>query len=105
MVADHLIDDEAQELLGKFRVKIGFLGKFPQARDLPRLALGIGRGQGGSGLVFAHGLGDAEALGQHVDERCINIVDALAIGGEHRVGRLRGRVGGGLRGIVHRLQT
>ena len=34
MVADHFLDDEAQELLGELRVEIGVCGKLAQAGDL-----------------------------------------------------------------------
>src|SRR5690606_8918725 len=85
VVADDLVDHEADELLAVLGVEIGFDGECAQAFDLARLAGGVARGQAGLGLVLADRLGDAEALGQHVDQRGIDVVDRLAVGGEHRV--------------------
>lgn len=87
MVADHLVDDEAQELLGEFGVEIGLFRQLPQPRDLAGLAVRIGGGEGRLGLVFAHGLGNPEPLGEHMDQRRIDVVDALAEGREHLIGR------------------
>lgn len=62
-----------------------FLGQFAQARDLLLLPPRIGRGEGIGRLIFAHCLGDAEALRQDVDQGGVDIVDAAAEGGELRV--------------------
>jgi hypothetical protein len=45
----------------------------------------VARRQAGLGLVLADRLGDAEALGQHVDQRRVDVVDRLAVAREHRV--------------------
>jgi octaprenyl-diphosphate synthase len=86
MVADHLVDHEPQELLGKFRVQIGAGGQGAQAGDLIGLAAGVGGRQAGLCLVTAYCLGDLEAFGQHEHQGGIDIVDALAIGLQYRIG-------------------
>ena len=86
MVADHFVDDEAQEFLAEFGVELALLGQPAQAGDLLLLSRGIGRRQCYLRLVFAHRLRDPEAFGQHVDERCIDIVDAFAETGEDAIG-------------------
>ncbi len=88
MVADHLVDDEAQELLAEFGVELRFLGKMPQPRDLAFLAPRVGRRQPRGGLVAPHRLRHPEALGQHMDQRGVDIVDALAIAAQRLVGHL-----------------
>ena len=94
MVANDLVDHEAQEFLAELRVQIGFGRQAAQAVYLFTLAGRIGGGQGGAGLVPADRLGDAEPFGQHVDQRGVDVVDALAIAGQHRVAVSRiGRVG------------
>ena len=60
-----------------FGVEIGIDRQPLHPRDLLFLTARIGRGQVGLRLVLADGLGDLEALGQHEDERSIDIVDAL----------------------------
>lgn len=51
MVADHLIDDDAQEFLAEFGVEIGLPGQPAQARDLG----GIGRWQSARRLRYRDG--------------------------------------------------
>ena len=82
MMADHFIDDEAQELLGEVGIELRVGGKLAQPRDLAFLAGRIGGGKVAPRLVFAHGLGDLEAFSQHEDEGGVDIVDALTITGE-----------------------
>ncbi len=79
MVADHLVDDEAQELLGEVRVELGLLREPPQPRNLRSLPLRVGRGQAGGRLVGPDLLGHLEPLGEHVDKGGIDVVDAPAI--------------------------
>jgi octaprenyl-diphosphate synthase len=79
MVADHFIDDEAQEFFAEVGVELGVFGQFAQAGDLAFFAAGVAGGQGVGGFVFADRLCDAESFGQHVDEGRIDIVDAGAI--------------------------
>lgn len=89
MVADHFIDDEAKEFLGKLGIKIGLFRQFAQPCDLACFTVRIGGGKGDLRLVFAHRLRDPEPLGQDMDQRGIDIVDALAEGCEHRIGLMR----------------
>ena len=78
-MADHLVDDEAQEFLGEVRIQIGVCRKLAQARDLPFFAARVGRRQVMGRFIFADRLGDLKALGKHEDERRVDIVDTLAI--------------------------
>ena len=86
MVADHFVDDETQEFLAEVGIELRVLGQFAQPGDLALFPAGIGRGQGVGGLVGANRLGDAEAFGQHVDQRRIDIVDARAVAGKDGIG-------------------
>ncbi len=86
MVADHFIDDEADELLAEVGIEVRLFRQLAQAHDLALLASRIGGGQVLFGLVGAHGLGDPEAFRQHVDEGGVDIVDARAETGENGVG-------------------
>ncbi len=79
MVADHFIDDEAQELLGEVRVELGLLCKPPQPRNLLGFALRICWRQPGGCLEGADLLGDLEPLGEQVNEGRVDVVDAPAI--------------------------
>ncbi len=85
-MADHFLDDEAQELLGELGIELGICRQLPQPGDLPLLAARIGGGQAVLGLVGADRLGDAEALGEDVDQRGVDIVDAGAEAGEDGIG-------------------
>ncbi len=89
VVADDLVDHEAQELFGEIRVEPRRLGERPQAGDLLGLARGVGRGQAGGRLVAPDRLGDLEPLGEQEDQRRVDIVDALAKFVELRVGHCR----------------
>ncbi len=86
MMADHLVDDEAQEFLAEFGVELGFGGEPAQPRDLRRFARGIGGGQVVGGLVATDRLRHLEAFGEQVDQGGIDIVDALAITVQRFVG-------------------
>ena len=74
VVADHLVDDEAQEFFGEFRIKIGLRRQLAQPRDLAILAPRIGGRKPGLGLVPAHRLRDLEPFGEQEDE-CRNPKD------------------------------
>src|SRR6185295_16643334 len=78
MMADDFGDDEVQELLREIGVELGGLGELAQARDLLRLARRVGGRQAMRRLELAHGLRALEALGEQVNERCTDIVDAVA---------------------------
>lgn len=84
-MTDYLVDDEAQELFPELGVEVRIRRQFAQPLDLASFPIGIGRRERDLGLVLTHGLRDAEAFGQHVNERRIDIVDALAIGRENWV--------------------
>ena len=87
VVVDDFGDDEPQELLGEDRVEARLLGERRGAgRSGSRSRLGIGRRQLDGGLVAADRLGDLEALGEQVDERGVDVVDARPV-----VGQLRDR--------------
>ncbi len=104
MVADHFVDDKAQEFFAEFGVQIGRLGQGPKPSDLALFAVGISRRHGDLRLVFSYRLRNPETLSQHVDEGGINVVDALSITGQHRVsdGHIRAlRIGGSLRFMRH----
>ena len=93
MVADHFIDDEAQELFGKFGVEIRVLRQTAQPGDLAFLAAGVGGRQFVLGLVPANFLRDLEPFGQHEHKRRVDIVDTFAKALQSVVihGRLRSR--------------
>ena len=99
VVADNLVDDEAQEFFAELGIELGLLGQRPQAGDLPFLSRRIGGGQGIPRLVTPDRLGDPEALGQHVNQGRVDIVDALAVSAENRIG-LVARIM--VHGVVHR---
>ncbi len=79
MVSDHLIDNEPQEFLTEFRIKIGITGELPQARNLFLFAGRISRRKVIFGFIFTNGLSYLEPFGEHENQRGIDIVDALAI--------------------------
>ena len=78
MVADHFLDDEAQERLAELGIEIGILGQPTQPGDLRFLAPRIGGGQAVLGLVRPHRLSHFEALGEDMDQCGIDIIDALS---------------------------
>jgi len=90
MMADHFVDDEAQEFLGEVGVQLRVERKLAQAGDLFFLAARVGGGQGVGRLIFAHRLRDLESLRQHENQRRVDIVDALPVALQRLVqGRLR----------------
>src|SRR5699024_6007045 len=78
VTADHLGDDEGEELLGEFGVEVRVLGENPQAGDLSGLARFIGRRQPVFGLELADPFGEFEPLGQEVVEGGLAYVDYVA---------------------------
>lgn len=83
MMPDHLIDDEAQKLLGKLRIELGIVGKGAQASDLGGFTCRISRRQAMRCLIASHRLRHLEPLGEQENKRGIDIVDALAIAAQH----------------------
>ena len=94
VMADDLVDHEADEGFAELGVELGVDGEGAQAFDLTRLAARVAGGEAGLRLVLADRLGDAEPLRQHVDQRGVDVVDALAVGREHRIGLLGLRFAG-----------
>lgn len=86
MMTDHLIDDEAQELLGKIGIKSRFFSEPAQPRDLCRLPRRVRCGKGLVRLIPPHRLRNFEAFGEQVHERGVDIVDAVTILAERWVG-------------------
>lgn len=76
MVMDDLGDDEPEELLGEDGVEPCLLGERSKSRHLAFLACRVGGRQAGGCLVPPDVLGDLEALGEEVDERGVDVVDA-----------------------------
>ena len=81
MMADHFVDDEAQEFFGEIGVEFGIVGQLAQALYLPVLARRVGGRERGAGFILADSLGDLEPLSQHEYQRGIDIVDGIAISG------------------------
>ena len=79
VVADHLVDDEAEKFFRKFRIEVSIAGELPQPFDLLFLARGVRRGQVIFGFIFADRLGDLEPFGEDEHQRGIDIVDTLPI--------------------------
>ena len=74
VVTNDLGDDEGEELLREDRIQTGIAGKCPQTVHLAPFSSGIGGGKAEPGLEHPHALGAAEALGQQVDERGVEVV-------------------------------
>lgn len=82
---DHFLDDEVEEFLRKIRIELRCFRKRSEARDLLGLTRWIGRRHAPAGLELADGLGAFETLREQMDERRIDIVDAVTQGLELRV--------------------
>ena len=85
-MADHLVDDEPQELFPEIGIELGVFGQPAESRDLALLTRRVGWRKRVFGLVGAHRLGDAEPLGEHMDQRRIDVVDAGTEAGKDRIG-------------------
>lgn len=94
MVSDHFGDDEVEELLREGRVQFRVLREAAQAGDLFGFAVGVGRGQFVVRLEMADLLGALEALGEHVDNGSVDVVDAFAEPVQFRAYGLVGVAGG-----------
>ena len=82
MVADDFADDEREELLGELRVEVGVERQLTQPGDLLLFPVWISRREVVLGLESAHPLRVLEPLGEQVNERGIDVVDARAQLGE-----------------------
>src|SRR3546814_2153300 len=69
MVADNLVDDEAQEFFREFGVEVGAFGERSQPLDLRLFTRAVGGRQAVDGLVLPPRLGDLESFGQHENQR------------------------------------
>jgi hypothetical protein len=77
VLPNDFIDDKGQKLLGKVWVEVADRREMPQAALLLGFSSGIARGQSVPGLQFADSAGTTEPLRQHVDDRGIDIIDAV----------------------------
>jgi hypothetical protein len=77
VLANDFTNDKGQELLGKVWVEFADRREMPQTADLLGFSAGIARGQSVLRLQFADSAGTPEPLRQHVDDRGIDIVDAV----------------------------
>ena len=77
MLPNDFMNDKGQELLGKVWVKVADHREMPQTAHLLRFSAGIARGQPVLRLQFADSLGTSEPLRQHMDDRSIDIIDAV----------------------------
>jgi hypothetical protein len=77
VLPNDFIDDKGQKLLGKVWIEFADRREMPQAAHLLRFSAGIARGQPVLRLQFADGAGTSKPLCQHVDNRGIDIVDAV----------------------------
>src|SRR5690349_16714091 len=68
VVADHLVDHEAEEALREHRVQIGLDRQPVQPLDLAGLPLRVGRRHPVRGLQRPYLLGALEALGEQMDD-------------------------------------
>ncbi len=86
MMADHFIDDEAQEFFSKIGIEVCVLGEFTQTRDLPFFATRISGRKPRLRLVAAHCLRHLKPLGEHKHQCGINVVDTFPIMLQLRIG-------------------
>ncbi len=85
VMPDHLLDDEPEERLRERRVQFRLLRQPPEPRDLRLFPPRIGGRQPRLVLVPPHRLRHLEPLGEQVDQRRVDIVDAPAITAQHLV--------------------
>src|SRR5262249_2137498 len=78
VVADDFGDNEVDELFREGRIELGVLGERLEPLDHDLFALRIARRQTGRGLQLAHPARAAEALGEEIDQRGVDVVDAVA---------------------------
>jgi hypothetical protein len=77
MMPNDFTNDQGQELLGKVWVEFADSREMPQTAGLLGFPSGVARGQSVLGLQFADRVGTPEPLCQHVDDRGIDIIDAI----------------------------
>jgi hypothetical protein len=77
VLPNDFMNDKGQEVLGKVWVKFADLREMPQTTELLGFSVGIARGQSVPRLQFADSAGTPKPLRQHVNDRGIDIVDAV----------------------------
>jgi hypothetical protein len=75
---DDLSNDKGQEPLCKVRVQLADSRELTQTVYLLGFSCGIARSQSVLGLQFADCAGAPKPFRQHVDDRGINVIDAIA---------------------------
>src|SRR5689334_6847772 len=80
VVANNFLDNEIEKLLGEIRIEFGAMRQHAQTRDLSGLTVGIRGRQAFDGFQLSHRLGAFEAFGQKMNERRVDIIDAVAQG-------------------------
>ena len=89
-MVDHLGDDEVEKLFGEGRVEMSILGEAAQSVDLHEFTRRVGGRQSVGSLEPPDLLGEFEPLGQQMNERGVDVVDALSnavqLQGRSRVG-------------------
>lgn len=78
MMPDNFLHNEIQELLREIRIELGVVRQRTQPRDLLRLTPRIGGRQAMGCLELSDNLRTPEALGENVDQRRIDVIDAFA---------------------------
>jgi hypothetical protein len=76
-MSNDFTNDKGQELFGKVWVEFADRREMPQTADLLGFPARIARGQSVPGLQFADRVGTSEPLRQQVDDRGIDIIDAI----------------------------
>ncbi len=78
MVVDDLLYDESQEFLREFRIEPRALCQTAQARHLLGLTSRVGWRHAQPRLQLADLLRAPETLGQHMDDRRIDVIDTAS---------------------------
>src|SRR5438309_10516954 len=77
MMANDFLDDEVEELLREIRIQLGVLRQLAQPRDLGGFPRRISGRKVMGCLELAHCLSALEPFRQHMDQRRVDIVDAI----------------------------
>lgn len=82
MVADHFVDDEAQEFLGKVWIELRIARQLTKPVDLSFFTCGIGGRKRRFCFILADRLRNLKPLSEHENQGSIDIVDAVAVAGK-----------------------
>ena len=93
VMADDLGHDEREPLLRELGVEVGIDGERTQARELLLLTSGVGCRHPVLRLQLADLLGRTEPLGEQIDQRRVDVVDAAAQTAQRRVGSSESVIG------------